>query len=308
MHIYLFLMPLLHGPGAHRKVLTSWSTDQCIQWDIFEQTKCYHCVYTWPLRRLRGDENGKTGVCSACYPGACMKFSVSCLISTCEFEYCKSIFRQPNTESPPKTCILQKPNVLAFCEVSLAFLPASDGVSASEWLGWCLLRLDDSAPQQKPWSPHSRWKRFLFCLSLAGKVRGRRASGIVAGQLGNCNGTWPNPFIFLSLSSRRVENLESWLGSIMAKWEKSPGACIWQGLAKRVSYLNDWLFTKFKRAKSRNQNASWNDFKYTSNPFLPQFDHLLGKSSWLESARHHCTSQVLELPEGGNAIMIYILT
>jgi len=170
----------------------------------------------------------------------------------------------------------------------------------------CLLLA--TAPQQKPWSPHSRWKRFLFCLSLAGKVRGRRASGIVAGQLGNCNGTWPNPFIFLSLSSRRVENLESWLGSIMAKWEKSPGACIWQGLAKRVSYLNDWLFTKFKRAKSRNQNASWNDFKYTSNPFLPQFDHLLGKSSWLESARHHCTSQVLELPEGGNAIMIYILT
>ena len=72
---------------------------------------------------------------------------------------------------------------------------------------------------------------------------------------------------------------ESWIltRKHMAKWEKSPGACIWQGLAKRVSYLNDWLFTKFKRAKNRNQNASWNDFKYTSNPFLPQFDHLLGK-------------------------------
>ena len=30
MHIYLFLMPLPHGPGTHRKVLTGWSTDQCI--------------------------------------------------------------------------------------------------------------------------------------------------------------------------------------------------------------------------------------------------------------------------------------
>ena len=117
------------------------------------------------------------------------------------------------------------------------------------------------------------------------------------------------PFLIstVSLSSRRMENLESWLGSIWQN-EKSLRELVWQVLAKRVSYLNDWLLTKFKRAKSRNQNASWNDFKYTSNPFLPQFDHLLGKSSWLESARHHCTSQVLELPEGGNAIMIYILT
>ena len=49
----------------------------------------------------------------------------------------------------------------------------------------------------------------------------------------------------------------------------------------------------------------------TSNthPFMPQFDHLLGESSWLDkNARYHCTSQVQELPEGGNAIMIHILT
>ena len=92
----------------------------------------------------------------------------------------------------------------------------------------------------------------------------------------------------------------------MAKWEKSPGEKR-QGLAKRVLYLNDWLFTKFQRPKNRHQNASWNDFKYTSfSATIWQFARrilLVGNN-----ARHHCTSQVQELPEGGDALMIHILT
>lgn len=67
---------------------------------------------------------------------------------------------------------------------------------------YCLLLA--TAPQQKPWSPYGSWKRFLFCLSLARKVRGRLASGIVAEKLGNCNGTWPNPSYPASYPSTNV--------------------------------------------------------------------------------------------------------
>ena len=128
-----------------------------------------------------------------------------------------------------------------------------------------------TAPLQKPRSPHSRWKRFLFCFSLAGKVTGRLASGIVAEQLGNCNGTWSNPSIFLVLSSRRAENLESWLRSIWQN-EKSLPELVWQGLAERVYSWNNCVFAKSKKLKYTCLCATiW--------PFL-------GESSWLDKMQN----------------------
>ena len=93
----------------------------------------------------------------------------------------------------------------------LKLAPSVHPASRVAW-SWGNLPSVATAPLQ-PRSPHSRWKR-SFCFSLAGKVRWRLASGIVAEQLGNCKGTWPNSSIFLIHSSRSVENLESWLGSI----------------------------------------------------------------------------------------------
>ena len=136
--------------------------------------------------------------------------SCPCLIWTREI-WCRQLnFRQPKTESTTKTCI----SVL--WASSLAFLSASDVLSASEWLDWCLLRSNmhsqprrcksrllpsilllcamclllgnhlslATAPPQKPRNPHSRWKRFHLGFSLVGKVRWHLASGKRTGCAG----------------------------------------------------------------------------------------------------------------------------
>ena len=163
------------------------------------------------------DENGRTGVCCACSLAACMKLPVSCMISTCEIECCKSTFRQPNKASiletkcrsglwasrspfclPRMSCLPQSGSVDVCCTWTIPKVNSFPSCSSVQ----CCRLLGNrpsvaTAPLQKPRSPCSRWKRFLSCFSLAGKLTGRLASGIVAKQLGNCNGTWSNPSIFL---------------------------------------------------------------------------------------------------------------
>ncbi len=116
-----------------------------------------------------------------------------------------------------------------------------------------------TAPLQKPRSPHSRWKRFLFCFSLVGKVRGRLASGIVAEQLENSNSNWPNS-TFLSFSSKRNKthgNKRKVFGSLYDKcWQKG--------------------FILEKTAYSHNPKG------WGTHAFVQQLNYLLGESSWLD--------------------------
>ena len=185
--------------------------------------------------------------------------------------------------------------------VSLAFFPAPGGrdvLSASEGLGWCLLRLDDTKSYITPFHPASRcnvacsWaifhqRRQLHCRSLGARTAVgsgsfsafpllERSRGVLpresfAEQLGNCNGTWSNPSIFLVLSSRRAQNLESWLRSIWQN-EKSLPELVWQGLAQRVYSWNNCVFAKSKKLKYTCLCATiW--------PFL-------GESSWLDKMQN----------------------
>ena len=141
------------------------------------------------------------------------------------------------------SCLPQSGSVDVCCAwtiLKVNSFPSSFSVQCCLFLG--NLPSVATAPLQKPRSPHSRWKRFFFWFSLAGKVTRWLASGIAAKQLGNCNGTWSNHSIFLVLSSRTVENIESWLGSIIWQNEKSLRQLVWQVLAKRVYSWNNCVF------------------------------------------------------------------
>ena len=237
------------------------STPLCFEW-ARNSILTVHLA-TW---RLRGDEKAKPGVCCACSLAACMKLSLSCLISALwDWKHTQDL----DSSNQMSLVFCERLARLFACLGCLVCLRVARLMSValqhtlSTWtiLGVnsflpscfsvpCCLLLGNrpsvaTAPLQKPRSPHSRWKWFHLCFSLAGKVSGRLASGIVAKQLGNCNGTWTNPSLFLVLSSRRVGNLESWLGSIW-QHEKSLPELVWQVLVERVSYFNNWLFTKFK--------------------------------------------------------------
>ena len=188
--------------------------------------------------RLRGDENGKTAVCCACSLGACMKLSVSCLISKCEIECCKSILRQPNTENTPKTCILQTKclSVLwasrsPFSLPLMSCLPQRGSVDVC--CAWTTLKVN-SFPSGfsvqccllLSWAIFHQWRQLHYrslgartavgsgsfsAFPLLERSRGVLPRESFAEQLGHCsNGTWSNPSICLVLSSRRAENLESW--------------------------------------------------------------------------------------------------
>ena len=90
-----------------------------------------------------------------------------------------------------------------------------------------------TAPLQKPRSPHSRWKRFLFCFSLAGKFRRRLASGIVAKQLGNCKRHLIKPF-HISRSFFQ-KGWESWILTLhMTKCRASKLNTLWNSLRTRT--------------------------------------------------------------------------
>ena len=164
------------GPGTCWKVLAGWSSDQRTRvLFIFEQIRsgvtvcqivstplCFEwarnilVVHLTPLR-LEEDENTKPGVCCACSPAVCRKLCLSCLLSTCEIECCKSISRSGNqTQKAHPRPAFVKPNVECSVSVWLAFLSASDVLSASQWLDWCLLWSKMHSQQQPQPQPQQQ--------------------------------------------------------------------------------------------------------------------------------------------------------